>query len=139
MPLNPQQHLDATLRRLARVKHQERKPSQQLGPEMGACFKDSVQKRQTKLAKRGDCWPAAVALSVDPVPKRQPKLAGVAECWARLVPPPLNAHCSLESLSRGTLIVLVDTSSHLYDLKQLLLAGLQQQILLACASAGLKK
>ncbi|HEV7299776.1 MAG TPA: DciA family protein [Tepidisphaeraceae bacterium] len=114
MPLNPQQHLDATLRRLARVKHRERKPIDPLGPEMVAFFKESVQKRQTKLAK-------------------------VADCWGKLVPPSLNEHCSLESLSRGTLVVLVDTSSHLYDLKQLLLAGLQQQILLACASAGLKK
>ena len=114
MPLNPQQHLDATLRRLAKVKHLDRKPAEALGPEMVAFFKESVQRRQTKLAK-------------------------VADCWAKLVPPSLNEHCALEGLSRGTLTVLVDTSSHLYDLKQLLLAGLQQQILLACASTGLKK
>ena len=40
---------------------------------------------------------------------------------------------------RGSLTVLVDTASHLYELKQLLLAGLQQQLLLACKSAGLRK
>ena len=114
MPLNPQQHLDATLRRLAKVKHVDRRNLDPLGAEMVAFFKESVQRRQTKLGKIGDCW-------------------------SRLVPPSLNEHCALESLSRGTLTVLVDTSSHLYDLKQLLLAGLQQQILLACASTGLKK
>lgn len=114
MPLNENQHLDATLRRLARVKQAPPKAIELLGPEMVSFFKGSVQKRQTKLAK-------------------------IADCWGQLVPAMLNEHCALESLNRGTLTVLVDTSSHLYDLKQLLLAGLQQQLTLACASAGLKK
>jgi hypothetical protein len=112
--LNDRQLLDATFRRLARVKQPPPRPADALGPEMVAFFKDSVQKRQTKFAK-------------------------VADAWGRLVPPSLNEHCALESLSRGTLTVLVDTSSHLYDIKQLLLAGLQQQLTLSCASAGLKK
>jgi hypothetical protein len=55
------------------------------------------------------------------------------------VPELLNDHCALESFSRGTLVVIVDSSSHLYQLKTLLLAGLQQQLLVACGSAGLKK
>lgn len=73
------------------------------------------------------------------VAKRQTKLVKIAECWGNLVPALLNDHCSLESLNRGTLTVLVDSSSHLYELKQLLLAGLQDQLLLACRSTGLKK
>ena len=36
-------------------------------------------------------------------------------------------------------MVIVDSSSHLYQLKTLLLAGLQQQLLVACAATGLKK
>jgi hypothetical protein len=40
------------------------------------------------------------------------------------VPELLNDHCALESFSRGTLVVIVDSSSHLYQLKTLLLAGL---------------
>jgi hypothetical protein len=51
----------------------------------------------------------------------------------------LDAHCALESLNRGTLTVIVDSASHLYELKQLLLAGLQDQLLLACRSTGLRK
>jgi hypothetical protein len=85
-----------------------------LGPEMIQFFKQSVEKRQGKLGK-------------------------IAECWSALVPEMLNDHCALEGLSRGTLTVLVDSSSHLYELKQLLLAGLQQQLLLACKGAGLRK
>jgi hypothetical protein len=85
-----------------------------LGQEMISFFQHSVQKRQTKLGK-------------------------IAECWAALVPETLLTHCTLESLHRGTLIVLVDSASHLYELKQLLLAGLQQQLLLACKSTGLRK
>jgi hypothetical protein len=114
MPLNEHQRADATLRRLSRVKQAPPKPVDPLGPAMVSFFKESVQRRQTKLTRIG-------------------------ECWSRLVPEHLNEHCALEGLSRGTLTVLVDTSSHLYELKQLLLAGLQQQLTLACASAGLRK
>jgi hypothetical protein len=106
---------DAELRRLARVKGQPaRSAADLLGPAMVGFFKNSVQKRHTKLG-------------------------AIAECWARLVPELLNDHCALESFNRGTLVVIVDSSSHLYQLKTLLLAGLQQQLLVACGSAGLKK
>ncbi|HET6248782.1 MAG TPA: DciA family protein [Tepidisphaeraceae bacterium] len=104
----------AELKRVSRVKQVASPQTAPLGDSMIAFFKQSVEKRQTKLGK-------------------------VAECWAALVPDTLSAHCSLESLSRGTLVVLVDTSSHLYEMKQLLLAGLQDQLLLACKSTGLRK
>ena len=105
---------DAELKRLMRVKRFDRAPIPALGPEMVSFFHESVQKRQTKLAKIG-------------------------ECFGRLVPETLTDHCSLEGLNRGSLTVLVDSASHLYELKQLLLAGIQQQLLLACKSAGLRK
>jgi hypothetical protein len=104
------------LPRLARVKHSAPPPIDALGPDLIDFFKRSVQKRQTKLAK-------------------------IAECWGRLVPELINEHCALEGFSpkTGTLTVVVDTASHLYELKQLLLAGLQQQLLIACGAAGLRK
>jgi hypothetical protein len=105
---------EATLRRLARVKHTEAPVSAALGPEMLAFFKHSVSRRQAKFAK-------------------------IADVWGRLVPQTLADHCALESFTRGSLTVIVDSSSYLYELKQLLLAGLQQQLLLACNSAGLRK
>lgn len=110
----PYRRQDAELKRLARVKHVQRAPAASLGPEMIEFFQQSVQKRQTKLSRIG-------------------------EAFGRLVPETLTDHCALESLSRGTLTVLVDSASHLYELKQLLLAGLQQQLLLACKSSGLRK
>jgi hypothetical protein len=105
---------DAELRRLNRVKKISARPVASLGEEMISFFKHSVERRQTKLGK-------------------------IAECWAALVPDTLTAHCALESLNRGTLTVLVDSASHLYEIKQLLLAGLQQQLLLASKSTGLRK
>ena len=105
---------EAELKRLSRVKALAPKRPEMLGVQMIAFFKNSVQKRHTKMNK-------------------------IAECWTTLVPEFLNDHCALESLTRGTLTVLVDTSSHLYELKQLLLAGIQQQLLLACKSTGLRK
>jgi hypothetical protein len=100
--------------RLQRAKQRNDPVGAPLGPEMIGFFKQSVQRRQTKLAK-------------------------IAECWGALVPEMLCDHCALESYNRGVLVVIVDSSSHLYELKQLLLAGLEQQLLLACKSAGLRK
>jgi hypothetical protein len=105
---------EAELRRLNKMKHSPAPPAMPLGSAMVDFFQQSVQKRQTKFAQ-------------------------VATCWQTLVPQLLCEHCALESLSRGTLTVLVDSASHLYELKQLLLAGLQQQLLVACKFAGLKK
>jgi len=105
---------EAELRRLSTIKRTNTDFAAPLGPEMVNFFQHSVQKRQTKLTQ-------------------------LAACWSQLVPETLADHCSLESLSRGTLVVLVDSASHLYELKQLLLAGLQQQLFLACKFAGLKK
>lgn len=105
---------DADLKRLNRVKRVDAPRATALGPEMVSFFQQSVQKRQTKLAKIG-------------------------ECFGRLVPETLCDHCSLESFNRGSLTVLVDSASHLYELKQLLLAGIQQQLIMACKSAGLRK
>ena len=103
----------ADYQRVARVKQINRPTGELLGPELVSFFKQA-EKRRTKFGKIG-------------------------ECWAKLIPDTLNEHCALETYSRGTLTVLVDSSSHLYELKQLLLAGLQQQLLLACKSAGLRK
>jgi hypothetical protein len=109
-PRKPEEELS----RLARVKSAPPAVPDPLGPELISFFKTSVQKRQTKLEK-------------------------IADAWSQLVPELLNDHCALEGLTRGTLTVLVDTASHLYELRQLLLAGLEKQLLTACARAGLKK
>src|SRR5688500_14954661 len=113
-PLYARQRQDAELKRLAHVKRSEPRGAEPLGGEMVAFFKRTVEKRHTKLGK-------------------------IAECWGLIVPIVLQEHAALESLNRGALTVIVDTSSHLYDLKQLLLAGLEKQLLLACKSAGLRK
>jgi hypothetical protein len=105
---------EAEFKRLNRVKRRARRDTPLIAEPLVAFFKHSVQKRQAKFGQIG-------------------------ECWARLIPETFQEHTSLESFARGTLSVLVDSSSHLYELKQLLLAGLQDQLLLACKSAGLRK
>ena len=105
---------EADLQRLHRVKQIVKPKLDPLGPEMLSFFKNSVQKRQTKLSV-------------------------ISDCFSRLIPEQLLEHCALEGFSAGTLKVIVDSSSHLYELKQLLLAGLQKQLLIACKSTGLRK
>lgn len=112
--VHPTRKPEDPLPRLARVKALAPDVPDALGPELISFFKTSVQKRQTKLEK-------------------------LADCWSQLVPELLNEHCALEGFSKGTLTVLVDTASHLYELKQLLLAGLEKQLLTACGAAGLRK
>jgi hypothetical protein len=113
MPAKDTQVLNQ-IRQLHQHKSQKPPAANPLGPEMVQFFKQSVAKRQTRLTK-------------------------IAECWSHLVPPLLCDHCALESYSRGTLTVIVDSSSHLYELKQVLLAGLEQQLLFACKSSALRK
>jgi hypothetical protein len=102
------------LARLDRVKR--RSPAQlvSLGDEMVGFFNQTVRRRQTNLAK-------------------------FAEAWGALVPESLSDHCALYAFSRGKLTVLVDNATYLYELKQLLLAGLEDQLLLACKTGGLRK
>jgi len=114
MPSNHRLKREDELARLSRVKAAPPVVPDPLGPELISFFKTSVQRRQTRLEK-------------------------IADCWSALVPELLNEHCALEGLTRGSLTVLVDTASHLYELKQLLLAGLEKQLLTACAGAGLRK
>ena len=105
---------EAELQRLYRAKQSPALDDSMLGPEMIAYFNQTVQKRQTKLGK-------------------------ITEIWAQLVPETLLAHSTIESYHRGTLLVLTDTAAHLYELKQLLLAGLEDQMLLACKTFALRK
>lgn len=102
------------LARLAKVKSQPTPVTAALGPELIQFFKQSVEKRKGKFAK-------------------------IADVWNRLIPPAMLNHCALESFTRGSLTVVVDSSPHLYEMKQLLLSGLQKQLLIACKSTGLKK
>jgi len=105
---------EAELRRLQRIKTAPPPELEPLGQALVGFFKHGVQKRQGKLQR-------------------------VAECLGRLVPQPLLDHLCIEGLHRGTLTLLCDSASHLYDLKQLLLAGLEQQMLIACKTAGVSR
>jgi hypothetical protein len=73
------------------------------------------------------------------VEKRQNKLGKIAQAWAELVEEKLCEHCCLESLFKGTLTVIVDSSAHLYQLKQLLLDGVEKQLIARCKSSRLRK
>ena len=97
-------------------------------------------------AKRRDAAPAGgalgesmVTLFQQQIAKRETKLSKLADVWCRLVPPKLLERCALEGFHRGRLTVAVDSAPHLYELKQLMLAGLEAQLLVACRAAGLRK
>ena len=73
------------------------------------------------------------------VEKRQTKTGQAAEAWAQLVPETLQRHSCVESLVRGRLTVVVDSAPHLFQLRQIMLAGLEAQLLSACRGAGVRR
>ena len=73
------------------------------------------------------------------VQRRQPKMEAISRTWQQLVPGMFLEHTCLEGFGNGTLTVLVDSASHLYELRQLMLAGLEKQLSIACKAAGLRK
>ena len=81
----------------------------------------------------------AIALFNTQIKKRHARFGKLSEAWEALVPAMFQPHTYLASFARGTLTVNVDSSPHLYELKQLLLAGLVDQVLLMCAGSGLRK
>ena len=81
----------------------------------------------------------AIELFNTQIKRRHAKFGKLSEAWDTLVPAMFQEHTMLASFVRGTLIVHVDSSPHLYELKQLMLAGVEDQLLLACRGEGLKK
>jgi hypothetical protein len=102
-------------------------------------FQRMARHKQTRAPETPAVGEALVAFFKQNIEKKHAKVGKVTDTWIKLVPPTLCEHCVLEGMHRGTLTVLVDSSSHLYELKQLLLAGLEQQLVLACKAAGLRK
>ena len=113
MPLPRPNEPFIQLQRLQNVKQWKPKPTEKLGSELVSFFKQ-MEKRQGRLGK-------------------------IAEAWQALIEEGLCEHCSLESLHRGTLTVVVDSSAHLYQLKQVLLSGVEKKLVTACKSTGLRK
>ncbi len=107
-------HSDDNLARLHRSKQIDHTVGEALGAELVDLYHRQVERRQTKLGQ-------------------------LADVWGRLVPESLQARSCLEGLHRGRLTIIVDSAPHLYQLKQLLLAGLEQQIVAACRGAGVRR
>jgi hypothetical protein len=113
MPLPRPNQPFIELQRLQKVKQFAPKPVEKLSGELVSFFKQ-MEKRQGRLGK-------------------------IAEAWQAHVEEGLCEHCSLESLHRGTLTVVVDSSAHLYQLKQVLLSGVEKKLVAQCKGAGLRK
>lgn len=63
------------------------------------------------------------------VEKPYKQLVAMAELWPRLVPADLVARTKLETISRGVLKVIVDSSGALFQLDRLLRDGLETKII----------
>lgn len=69
---------------------------------------------------------------------QQARFAKVIELWSCLLPAELRRHCKLADISAGQLKVLVDSSTHLYEL-QLCSSQLLKEVQLQCPKARIKE
>jgi hypothetical protein len=60
--------------------------------------------------------------------KKVHQLSKLAVVWDEVLPATIREHTALDSFRRGVLTVLVDSSSHRYQLQTLLAAGLMKEI-----------
>jgi len=60
--------------------------------------------------------------------KKVRQLSKLAVAWDDVLPATIREHTALDSFQRGVLTVLVDSSSHRYQLQTLLAAGLMKEI-----------
>ncbi len=60
--------------------------------------------------------------------KKVRQVGKLAAIWDEILPATIREHTALDSFNRGVLTVLVDSSSHRYQLQTLLAAGLQKEI-----------
>ena len=60
--------------------------------------------------------------------KKVRQLSKLALVWDQVLPATVRDHTALDSFQRGVLTVLVDSSSHRYQLQTLLTAGLMKEI-----------
>ena len=101
---------------------------------------DKSRARKGKRDRMAD--PARLAELVDafvgrlaPMPKRTDS---VTEALAGLLPPGLQAHCRLGGVTSGSLKLLVDGASYMYEL-QLCKAELLEELQRLCPGAGLRR
>jgi hypothetical protein len=73
------------------------------------------------------------------IQRKQTRFGQIADVWQHFIPETMIEHTCLESFHAGTLKVLVDSSSHLYEMRLVLSSGLEKQIIAACRGAGLRK
>ena len=104
---------EACFIRMAKAKARTARPTENLGASLIGFYKANVERTR--------------------------KFAGIGQAWETLVPPEMLDHSCLQSYRAGILTVLVDSSPHLYRLKQLLLAGLDKEMREVCRAQGLKK
>ncbi len=67
--------------------------------------------------------------------RRVRQLSRIAEVWDAILPPEVRDHTALESFSRGTLTVVVDSAAHRFELQTLLRGGLQRELGRQCPEA----
>ena len=91
-------------------------------------------KRSVEPCRIGEVVAGFVA-ALEPMPAR---CDSVTEALAGLLPPPMRGHCRLGEISGGSIKIVVDSASYMYEL-QLCKAELLEELRRVCPGAGLRR
>lgn len=69
------------------------------------------------------------------IAKMVKQLGNISALWDELIPEDIKAHTALQSFTRGTLTVLVDSAAHRFQLQTLLSSGVLAQLKLQYTGA----
>jgi len=105
-------------------------------PELKGCgVRWRTKPKLDRAVRLGDTLSELMENRISP---RYARYSSVIELWGRLLPAELSRHCKLADISEGQLKVLVDSPSHMHELRLCnseLLGELQKQ----CPKARIRK
>ena len=81
---------------------------------------------------------ALIELMQDEVAPQQRRFASIVRLWSQLLPAELHGHCRVVDISAGSVKVLVESPSYMYEL-QLCASAVLKELQQACPEARLQK
>ena len=102
---------------------------------MGMYEQKTVRRHGNTAVRLGDVLEGMLRSRIEP---RCLKLQAVSAAWEKLLPAELSAHCRPVEISSGRLKVLVDSPSHLYELR-LVSGEVLKQLGRSCGAARIRE
>jgi len=99
----------------------------------------NLRKFRARKERDFDLLPVLQSVFKNEIEKPHKQLGAMVELWEKSLPPSITSHTRLESLAKGTLRVVVDSSARLYELDRMLREGLQDRLITSFKGPAFRK